>query len=1507
MPLPFPYSPTKLHRGWRRPALLLALTGALLVAMSFTGGKVEGASSGLTGHLTPASGGSGRSIGDFVSSSDAMDTYYSFFVEVPPNLSRLVVELFDADANDDVEPNGRDRERTNNNSASNFTYRIFDPDGIERPGLLANGTATTPVGADNAWRALYDLTSGNGNFVRDQFGTAAYSNNDGNVNWLTNWSESNDDNSATNTSGRIFVDGGRLNIRDNNPGGASTIQRSASLSGWTNAILTFDFQTSSSVDANDSMRVAVSTDGTSWTTLETFTGPSTMLQTRLYNLKDFITVTANTRIRFIRVNGYTDNNEIFFVDNVQIQDAVVSNGHWEVRIDGSVSSPGDDINAIGIRAHDGNSGEGGTELNVYYDSFTNYGVNNDDADRAYTHHPYVTAGCSLDVNEFDGDGSGSYSVASRSGDFTGNSTGISGNNVWRNQAFTTWRNDYNAADYGIWTLDFTASALPPVPANSGNYYTVYLASSLAANSSTTAPTSQPTPNSFRVYLKTDDGAAPTKPYLEQYVRWAAGANPPSAGQTTRYVITVRMVNPTSRAITFSASNRVIANVPSGVAYIGGSASVTQGSFTAPAGSTGNISWNPSSLAANTTATLVYQVNVTPSGAGNARIPVVGGTTSANATRATFVDETGNTTQARATFTLGPLCELAVTRDILTPAVVSELTAVPSGAGTVVTWKTVSEIGTAGFNLHRLDATGRYRQINERLLPALIAAPQGGVYRFLDRSAPRSGRLTYQVEEVGTGGERRHHGPFVTAPATAKAASAGTLEALDEGGYSRQALEALKAPAEESPVERAKGAVEPNAVKIGIDSPGLYFVSAETIAGQLGLKVTRAKELIATLGFALTNHRGQVIAWMPLEKGAGLAFYGQGTDNPYARDNVYWLRQGRGTAMAGVTLPASGPGQEASTFDSTVHAEIDQLAATVVADNPDVDYWYWSFLVAGDPTDGSKSFAVDAPAAAPLGTGKLKLDLKGASATGVSGEHHALLRVNGNLVGETQWEGIAAHSVELDLGTGIVQAGANTVTVESVLDAGVPWSIFYVDGFDLTYDRHYRAAGDTLAFRGDGNTTVAVEGFADGGISLLDISNRERPRLVQGTSIEAAKEGGFRLTFAPGSAAADYLAVSAAALKAPRSITATGPTSLRTGGAQYLVITTAALKGAAQELANLRTSQGLSAEVVDVADIMDEWNGGISSPYAIRDFLAWRYTRTSPAPRFVVLAGAGSFDYRDNLGLGGNLVPPLMAATGSGLFASDNRFGDVVGNDGVPEIAVGRLPVRTAAELSAYVQKVAAYEAEPAGPWSGRALLLSDDPEDGASFSADSQRLSFSLPRGVTGEAIALGDTPLAAARSALFSALGQGASFLSYVGHGGLDRLAAEGLLTSADVPSLPASARLPVVSALTCIVNRFEVPGFSPLGVELVRQPGRGAVAAFAPTGMSYNAAVQDLGDWFFRGLDAVPGARLGEVANRALRGYAALGSLANLVDIYTLLGDPALLLKEPPAPAIPPTGTGD
>ena len=117
-----------------------------------------------------------------------------------------------------------------------------------------------------------------------------------------------------------------------------------------------------------------------------------------------------------------------------------------------------------------------------------------------------------------------------------------------------------------------------------------------------------------------------------------------------------------------------------------------------------------------------------------------------------------------------------------------------------------------------------------------------------------------------------------------------------------------------------------------------------------------------------------------------------------------------------------------------------------------------------------------------------------------------------------------------------------------------------------------------------------------------------------------------------------------------------------------------------------------------------------------------------APRYVVLAGDGSMDYKDNLGYGGNLIPSRMVSTPDGLSASDNYLADVNG-DHVPEIAIGRLPVTTPDELLTVINKIKTYESTPGNK---KVVLLADTPDaEAGDFIADSEALAAVFPASYT--------------------------------------------------------------------------------------------------------------------------------------------------------------------------------
>ncbi|NYJ28294.1 immunoglobulin domain-containing protein [Allomuricauda sp. ARW1Y1] len=156
--------------------------------------------------------------------------------------------------------------------------------------------------------AVYLPVMGQDTFA-DNFSAVSYSNNDGTQSWSTNWLEYNDNNSASN--GYIRITGGELFFYYL---WSENIRRSADLSAYTSATLTFDWRTSS-LESGETLSIEISSDGSSFTTLDTFTGS----QTGSFNQDISAYMSANTTIRLIKGGGnWSGSNDRAYIDNILI-------------------------------------------------------------------------------------------------------------------------------------------------------------------------------------------------------------------------------------------------------------------------------------------------------------------------------------------------------------------------------------------------------------------------------------------------------------------------------------------------------------------------------------------------------------------------------------------------------------------------------------------------------------------------------------------------------------------------------------------------------------------------------------------------------------------------------------------------------------------------------------------------------------------------------------------------------------------------------------------------------------------------------------------------------------------------------------------------------------------------------------------------------------------------------------------------------------------------------------
>ena len=259
------------------------------------------------------------------------------------------------------------------------------------------------------------------------------------------------------------------------------------------------------------------------------------------------------------------------------------------------------------------------------------------------------------------------------------------------------------------------------------------------------------------------------------------------------------------------------------------------------------------------------------------------------------------------------------------------------------------------------------------------------------------------------------------------------------------------------------------------------------------------------------------------------------------------------------------------------------------------------------------------------------------------------------------------------------------------------------------------------------------------------------------------------------------------------------------------------------------------------------------------------------------------------------MPPLMVGGSWGLYGADNRLADLVGDDGVPEIAIGRIPVENAEQLGAYIDKLIAYEQTEDEAWTQQALLVADNPDETGDYSADSENYAALLPEELVANRVYLGELTAEEGFERLMTHLNEGVSLMTYLGHAGITQLTNEGLLRSADVPNLSNQERLPVIAVMGCHLGNYWLPGYPSLAEDLVLHPDGGAAAVWSPAGLSYNPQRRILGEAYLRAVYEEGVVILGDAVLRALSVAATkrASGRREVLETQVLLGDPALRLK--------------
>jgi hypothetical protein len=644
------------------------------------------------------------------------------------------------------------------------------------------------------------------------------------------------------------------------------------------------------------------------------------------------------------------------------------------------------------------------------------------------------------------------------------------------------------------------------------------------------------------------------------------------------------------------------------------------------------------------------------------------------------------------------------------------------------------------------------------------------------------------------------------------------------------------------------------------------------------------------------------------EGEFIEFFAEAEDTRYTNTNVYWLTAGglAGRRMEEIQVDVPSPTRPDS-FWSVVHFEENEDYWGNIPGDEHVDRWFYQDSIGGR-NPYLRQYRLNLNGVSDTedsATATLRVCLFGMADLEPHPNHHTRVSINGHPVNDALWDGQREYVAEIQFPQSYLDGGENIVTVEALLDTGTEWDWILANWFEVGYRRSFDASGeDQLEFSlaPPGGYEVRVDGFTSDAIEVFDITDPLNPKRILGLDITETNP--YSVTFED-SIVSDttYLALTDALIRTqPSGIELFQSRNLQStiNGADWIAITYGDFFDAVQPLAQHRAEQGLRVMVVTTRQIYDEFNGGIASPHAIKEFLAYAYENWErPRPRYVLLVGDGTYDYRRYYGQGfSNFVPAFLSYTRyAGEVPDDHWYGCVRGDDSLPDLHVGRLPARTALDVGVMVNKILTYENSEKSEegWEKRILLVADDDE--VVFRGMNEAVSNSLSRKyiISGKYLEEYADPSDLNRE-LLDEINAGALLVHYVGHGAEDFWADEEVFGAWDIDVLGNGSRYPVFVAMTCLNGYFTeaFEGWDCLAEVLTKSLGKGSVAMFTSTGMTIPEEQAILDEGFFKALFKKGKKQIGEAISHGKLTLLANSEIGDdVVRTFMLFGDPAMEVK--------------
>ncbi len=377
---------------------------------------------------------------------------------------------------------------------------------------------------------------------------------------------------------------------------------------------------------------------------------------------------------------------------------------------------------------------------------------------------------------------------------------------------------------------------------------------------------------------------------------------------------------------------------------------------------------------------------------------------------------------------------------------------------------------------------------------------------------------------------------------------------------------------------------------------------------------------------------------------------------------------------------------------------------------------------------------------------------------------------------------------------------------------------------------------------------------------------------------------------------------------------------------YIIIAPERFRSQAERYVAFHQERGLHAFFAPLEEIYLEFGNGTQDIAPIRNYLRYVYFESGQQLKYVTLLGDTSWDFKNLMfdeDENTNVIPSYQSQQSFSLvssFVTDDFFvmtdlneGHLESSWGLPDIAIGRIPVKDEEEAEVITDKLLHYyDPSTYGNWHNTVTLLADDADRPSSaWELGLLWSTLEIARDIEThhpfvnlnkiyldaypQVSSAGGYRYPDAKRDLLNAFEKGMLILNFIGHGNEYGWTHERIFNLPEIRSLRNIDKLPFVSTVTCEFGRFDNPKLVSGAEILIKNKLGGAVQLLTTTREISASAAMFFNKVYYKYLF---GTETGSFTHFRTPGEALLETknvYSSLNKKISLLGDPAMPLHFP------------